>query len=251
LARRGYGRQVLVLSLIILALGALVAALLNPRLASGERRMLRACIVPVQTVKLEPLGHNDSLTSFSILYYRCPGGICSHNISEARIPPEGGEVSLGPSVLQNILAYAGNTPLPASVIEASQPGVLRAVWGYPSLKAGAMVAVEADEALLLIGRNLSNSVKLVEVGGCQVENVTETAAYTVYRLKCARNVAAEATVHAELVEDRLHGLLLSLKPANALTCRAYAQPVLYLKLPFLLASASLLAAAAAILYRQS
>ena len=99
-AARGYGRQTLALSLLILAVGLFAAALLNPELASSERKTLHACLVPIQKVKLEPLEANGSLEGFSILYYQCPGGICSSNISEARIPPGGGEVELGPSILR-------------------------------------------------------------------------------------------------------------------------------------------------------
>jgi hypothetical protein len=247
---RGYGRQILALAAIILAVGLFGAALLNPELADGNRKLLHTCIVPVQVVKLEPLEKSKSLTSFSILYYECPNGLCKHNVSEIRIPPQGGKVELGPSILQNILAYVGNQALPATVLEAFRPGVLRASWSYPILKAGALLVVESNKALLLVEKNVSDKVKLVNVEGCRVVNSTVRSTYKVYSLKCSYNIAAKNSVRVELVQDRLHGLLLHLNPAQALYCKAYAQPIFYLKLPFLLATTVALAAAAALLYRQ-
>ena len=85
----------------------------------------------------------------------------------------------------------GSQPLPATVIESLQPGVLRATWSHPTLKAGALLVVAADRALLLIDRNVSKTVKLVGVKGCQVTAATTKAGYTVYRLKCSYNIAAK------------------------------------------------------------
>ncbi len=244
-----YGRLIASLSTLILALAAFIAAMLNPELATSTHK-LSACIIPVQNVHLEPIAKGD-VSAYSILYYKCGQNGCSRTVAEKRVPPSGGNASLGPSLIQTVMALSQDTLYPPTVMEALKPGVIQLLWRYPGLNSSALLIVESQKALLLLEKGTATKAKLVIVEGCTVKRISEenSTAYSIYSLNCNYNIAARDAIRVELVKDKLHGLVFTLEPGKALTCTVTATEVLYLKLP-LLTGSLILVALAVIINRQ-
>ncbi|ABM80677.1 hypothetical protein [Hyperthermus butylicus] len=247
--RRGYSVIVGFLALMFSTIALIVVAMADVHVESGEVDLGGLCVIPVQNITLEPAVVNTTASQplgFEVLYYKCNYTSCSGNVSVAYLPPEGGSLALGPSLLHMVLLKTSRETLPPSVMKSVEPGVLELNWFYPVAVTHAILVVEANSAILFLPGDYGKLP--IYVPGCSVIDIGQMHGGELYNLTCSYNIAA-GKLKLELVESKLKSIVVDV---DSLGCTsAVGVEVVKLRLPALAAATLLAAALAAIALRES
>jgi hypothetical protein len=121
------------------------------------------CIVPHNHVRISAAGWNisvDGEASIELLYIKCSELGCSNEsgYSSVTFGLPGGEVDLGPSILHLPLLRVDGYTMPPSEMSATEKGVVKATWSYPTAKLSARISIDTYKVTLLLPLQACNTV---------------------------------------------------------------------------------------------
>ncbi|MET1128668.1 MAG: hypothetical protein ABWW70_05070 [Thermoproteota archaeon] len=122
-----------------------------------ERKIVSAavCIVPHNYVRISAAGWNisvDGEASIELLYIKCSELGCNNESGYSSVTFElpGGEADLGPSIVHLPLLRVDGYTMPPSEMSATERGVVKATWSYPTAKVSARISIDTYRVTLLL-----------------------------------------------------------------------------------------------------